>query len=364
MNAFCSPPLLLLACLSTTASATTFEIVDDSFGTTAADAVKLKVLRNSVTGEYLEVVPALGGKTEALVLKTPRGDLKQVLLDHDRNATAVRANVGWKGAMLAPYANRIANGTYTLNGKTHYLERNEDRGGYGKVALHGYLYRKTMSVLRAVADDSAAELTLGFDFDGMDAGYPFLLALNITYRLDESGFTATTTAHNAMGDGTPAPFFNSWHSYYKVADISKATLTLDKCSRWNHLRVTNDSNVYSDLIPTGVTAPWATFDGSSPIGGTTDAPTYYDDEFKATADSGTCPQLAVRIASGADTSVLWMDSRFRFVQVFSGTKKNFGEQAIAVEAMSSAADAWNNEQGIRIIEDGETFVGKFGVRVE
>ena len=127
----------MLLLLLTTASAVTFEIIDVSFSS-GAETVQLKSLRNSATGEYVEVVPALGGKTEALVLKTPRGDLKHVLLDHGRNATAVHANVGWKGAMLSPFANRVMNGTYTLNGRTHHLERNEDRTkyGYGKLALH------------------------------------------------------------------------------------------------------------------------------------------------------------------------------------------------------------------------------------
>ena len=101
-----------------------FVVEDDSFGSTG-EIVRLKVLRNTETGEKVEIVPALGGKTEALLLRTPRGDLREVLLDHHRNATAVHANVGWKGAMLVPYANRIANGTYSLNGVKHYLERNE-----------------------------------------------------------------------------------------------------------------------------------------------------------------------------------------------------------------------------------------------
>jgi aldose 1-epimerase len=112
-----------------------------------ADAVAAKILRNDATGEYLEVIPELGGKTEGLVLRSKRDEsLREVLLDHHKDPTAIRGNAGWKGAMLVPFANRIKNGTYTLNGETHYLERNEDRGIYGKIALHGYLYRKAMNV--------------------------------------------------------------------------------------------------------------------------------------------------------------------------------------------------------------------------
>ena len=110
---------------ATYATTARFVVEDDSFGSADEEIVRLKVLRNTQTGEKVEIVPALGGKTEALLLRTPRGDLREVRLDHHRNATAVHANVGWKGAMLVPYANRIANGTYTLNGVTHCLERNE-----------------------------------------------------------------------------------------------------------------------------------------------------------------------------------------------------------------------------------------------
>ena len=44
----------------------------------------------------VEVVPELGGKTEALLLRSSAG-LRSVLLDHGRNATAARANDAWKG---------------------------------------------------------------------------------------------------------------------------------------------------------------------------------------------------------------------------------------------------------------------------
>ena len=262
------------------ATNTTFVLEDDSFGS-GAELVELKVLRNTRTGEKVEVVPALGGKTEALLLRTPRGDLREVLLDHHRDAAAVHANVGWKGAMLVPYANRIANGTYKLNGVTHYLERNEDRGAFGKIALHGYLCtpglrlkttgpaelvripaahalsprlatdRKSMVVLAASGGDDNATLTLGYDFDGTDPGYPFLLSVNITYTLHAGRFDVTTTVRNTMTkSGEPLPFFNGWHSYFKVADISKTTLTLDNCSRWNHIRVPNGAaRRRDDLAP-------------------------------------------------------------------------------------------------------------------
>ena len=58
-------------------------------------------------------------------------------------------------------------------------------------------------------------------------------------------------------------------------------------------------------------------------GGSRDQPTYYDDEFKATASVEQCPQLETRVHDlvSGDTAVLQQDARFRFVQVYSGTKR-------------------------------------------
>ena len=48
-------------------------------------------------------------------------------------------------------------------------------------------------------------------------------------------------------------------------------------------------------------------------------------------------------------------------KVFTGAKAGWGVDAIAVEAMSGEADAYNNHDGLHIIDAGETFVSSFGV---
>ena len=75
-------------------------------------------------------------------------------------------------------------------------------------------------------------------------------------------------------------------------------------------------------------------------------------------------ETRVRDAVSGAISVLWQDEMYRFVQVYTGTKHALGRDAVAIEAMSSEADAWNNGQGLKVLQSGETFVGSFGVRVE
>jgi len=346
---------------------TTFSITDDAFGE-GHQEVRMKVLRNTVTGERAEVAYNVGGRTEALVLKSPStGELREVLLHSHRNASEVMANIGWKGDMLIPYANRIKNGTYSLNGRTYNMERNEDRSPYGKEGLHGYLYRKVMKVVEQVSDDESASLTLGYDFDGTDEGYPFLLSVALIYKLDKHGLTITTKARNRGSDGQPLPFFNSWHSYFNVTDVSRTILSFDRrCSQWNHITVSGDSNIEGDLIPTGSTTTFNGFDGKAPIGGTRDNPTYWDDEFKATASVKQCPHLQYRVYDPAvgDASVLWADSQYRWAQIYTGTPGALGEQAIAVEAMSGECDSWNNMQGVRLLQSGEEWEASFGVYLD
>jgi aldose 1-epimerase len=345
----------------------TYVVGDDSFGK-GSEAVHLKVLRNTQTGELVEVAWKYGGRTEALLLRNPSGRVRPVLMTSGRNASLVHNNEGFRGDMLAPYANRIRNGTYSLNGQTYYLERNEDRKKYGKGGLHGYLYRKEMRVVDARGGDDNAMLVLDYEFDGTDPGYPFPLHVKLTYILDAKGFTLQVAASNKAPQGMSLPFMFSWHSYFLVNEVAKAVVELDRCSPWNHIDVTDGSNSESDLIPTGLTTPFTLFDGKLPVGGTRQNPTYWDDEFKATASVEKCPRLEVRVSDPTtrDTSVLWMDSHFRWVQVFSGAPSGQGvsSQAIAVEAMSGEADAWNNKEGVQLLQAGETFLAEFGVRVE
>jgi hypothetical protein len=84
------------------ASASTFSVTDDAFSTDGA-TVKMKVIKNSETGEEAAVNVNFGGGVESLSLRSRRhGAVRSVLWTHDRNATAVALNEDWRGKMLIP----------------------------------------------------------------------------------------------------------------------------------------------------------------------------------------------------------------------------------------------------------------------
>lgn len=115
--------LLLLVCCGTEGSAsvaestTPFTITDDEFST-GNDTARLKVVKNTLTGEHFSVLVNAGGGVDELWL-APRpqnatttttlepqqpfnSSLREVIWSHGRNASAVHANPTWKGRMLLP----------------------------------------------------------------------------------------------------------------------------------------------------------------------------------------------------------------------------------------------------------------------
>ena len=365
-----------------------FSINDTSVGS-GPDALPSKTLFNLATGESFQIVHSWGGKTESLRLVSPAtGKLRDVLQTHDGNATALRLGPHYAGAILLPFANRIRNGTYSFYGKTHHLPRNECvPGGPRCDALHGFLYNRPLSVIKEVTTATSASVTLAYPFDGTTTpGWPFRAYIELTYKLSAAsaaGGAGTATVRTVATNTHPTdalPFFNSWHPYFKVADVAAARIELDGCAPpglpsggWRHVVMGAGAPRLGDLIPTGHSEPWTKFDGTNPIGGMPKAPTYYDDEFKSTlppsaAVTAACgPHFRTRLidAGGAgDASVLFSDRQHNVVQVFSGAKETWGWDAVAIEPMSALADAFNNGDGVHVLSAGESFDATYGVTLD
>lgn len=345
--------------------ATQFRVTSETWGKGTKHEVHLRTLSNSHTNEYAQVIVSPGGAVEALELRSrTTKQIRDVLIRHashgatdEERAAVVHANKYAIGAMLAPFANRIDNGTYSFAGSTHHLPRNEEARGH---AIHGFLSSKSLKVIASVATNDSASLTLTHHF-GDDPGFPFRLSINITYVLNSTGLSINTFVRNDDGRGLSAPFYHGWHPYFKVyPDVSATKVILDRsCTEYRHVEMWPGDT----LIPSHSTAPWASFNGVDAIGGTRDAPTYFDDAFKATEAPAVCPILRTEIRDAHGAAVLWQDSSYRFIQVFTGSKSIWGDEAVACEPQSAKTDAFNNHEHLSILNDGESFSGSFGVYV-
>lgn len=136
------------------------------------------------------------------------GGVGLAALSHD-GADLIRPQDGaggapeFRGAVLAPWSNRIADGHYAFAGVEHQLPVTEPERNN---ALHGLVLDEKWEV----RDASQATTTLTLELSA-STGYPYRIALLLTYTLDETGLTVALTATNT-GD-SEAPYGCGFHPY-------------------------------------------------------------------------------------------------------------------------------------------------------
>ncbi len=109
----------------------------------------------------------------------------------------------YRGALIAPWPNRIADGRYSLGGQQFQLPLNEvDRGH----ALHGLAHWIRWEAVLVQAD----LLLLEHELVPQD-GYPFAVRLRVEYRVGPAGLTTRLTAKNV--GSSPAPYGCCPHPY-------------------------------------------------------------------------------------------------------------------------------------------------------
>ena len=215
---------------------------------------------------------------------------------------------------------------------------------------------KVLEVRETGEDDSEGSFTALAHIGNDEPGYPFSLDIRITYTLSRYGLSIDVTATNVNGDGTPLPFYMGWHPYFNCTAYTSHVM-FDPFTNWGHVELN------ANMDPTGITKQSTIFNGSTPIGGTKDEPTFYDDEFKALYGPEDSYVRLIDTATG-QTVRLWFDASFPFVHIYTGSSTTFHEDGVAMEPMSGMADAYNNHDGLSTISDGQTWHGSFGVYVE
>jgi len=242
------------------------------------------------------------------------------------------------GRLLVPWPNRVRDGRYAFDGAEHRLELTEPERGN---ALHGLVLHSRWHGVRT----SARRVSLSYELHPR-AGYPFALALAVSYELASGGIVMTLHATNVGAE--PAPFGAGFHPYLTpgTSQVDDAVLEIPAGTR---------VPVDERLLPSGAPAPvdGTELDFRSPrrLGALR-----LDACF---GDLGRSPAGVARVRigtrAGAGQLTVWMDERFRFVQVFTA------DAAIAVEPMTCAPDAFNTGDGLVVLEPGASFTGRCGL---
>ncbi len=211
------------------------------FGTHNGRPITLYTLTNS-HGMVVQVMN-YGGIITSIRVPDRKGQLADVVLGHDTLEGYI-PNKPYLGAIVGRYANRIANGTFTLDGKTYHLPKND-----GPNTLHGGTERTFDRVVwdgEPLKDKAGVALTF-LSKDG-DDGFPGNLKIKVTYTLTDSN--EIVVDYEATTDKA-TPINVSQHSYFNLAGEGNGDIL-------NHELMLNADRftpVDKNLIPTGELRP-------------------------------------------------------------------------------------------------------------
>ncbi len=179
-----------------------------------------------------------GGTIVSILTPDQTGALADIVLGFDRLAGYVQAQP-FLGALIGRYANRIAQGRFTLNGVDYSLAQND-----GPNHLHGGLMGFDKVIWQAMPFESEDEVGLSLNYQSVDQeeGYPGSLDVQVRYTLTNDqalkiDYIATTDQDTIVNLTN--------HTYFNLAgagNILKHEVTLN-ADRFTPINET--------LIPTG-----------------------------------------------------------------------------------------------------------------
>lgn len=281
-------------------------------------------------GPYSAVVTEVGA-----TLRELRHDGRPLVVAF--GADEIRPN--YRGAVLAPWPNRITDGRYTFAGEERQLPLTEPARGN---ALHGLAGWVRWSVLSQTADTAE----LGHSLVPFTA-YPHPLDLRVRYVLDDAGLHWTVAATNT-GTG-PAPYGTAPHPYLVAGDGKVNDWSLELPAS-EYLAVTEDR-----LLPLAVEpVEQAGFDFRSPrdLGDI-----FIDHAFTglAAGDDGLA-RAFVRAAGGGGVVCSWNPVECPWVQIHTADRPGESGDRIglAVEPMTCPPDAFNSGTDLVVLEPGQT----------
>lgn len=156
-------------------------IVTKKFGETKDGKTVTKYTMTNKNGMEVSLLD-LGADIANIFVADKNGVKKDVVLGFDTVAEYEVNRPGF-GAVIGRYANRIANGEYTLNGKKYTLDQNDETN-----CLHGGKFRFEHCMYEAecienLESDSVAFTRMSKD---MEQGFPGNMTYTITYTLNDA----------------------------------------------------------------------------------------------------------------------------------------------------------------------------------
>ena len=249
-----------------------------------------------------------------------------------------------RGQVLMPWPNRIEDGVYEFDGRSHQLALTEPTA---RNAIHGLV----RWVAWTASEREPSRIVMAHAVHGQP-GYPFQLELELEYALTEDGLRVRTTATNA---GTAAcPFGAGAHPYLTLGTPTVDPLVLSVPA--GTVLVSDDRG-----IPTGsgpVEGTERDFRSARPIGDTVLDHAFTEIE----RDDDGLARVRVHEPESGAALTLWVDGAYGYLMVFTGDPlPDVNRRALAVEPMTCPPNAFRTGEAVIRLEPGASFTGTWGL---
>lgn len=240
-------------------------------------------------------------------------------------------NNTYASAILFPFANRIADGSYVFDHKMYQLDINQKEENN---ALHGLVYNKTFEIIDQKTTPEQAEVLLRYEELMHSKGFPFTYTIDLTYILTKDSLDLNVTVKNT--DTKTFPFTIGWHPYFISKNLSKSAVHFkshQKC-------VFDERNITQRMDKIAIDEPFLIEDKS------------LDDCF--VLDSSEIifetPQYSFSLKSSEKDS---------FLQLYTPPHPN----AIAIEPTTGISDSFNNGTGLKTLKPNDSYHIQWNLKI-
>lgn len=292
----------------------------------------------------------LAGKVSGVVstagaaLKSLRVDGVEIItptIGHELNPYA-------DGLVMAPWANRIDNGKWTLAGKELQLEINDPSTNN---AIHGLVSQTVFDIVHQTKSSVTLKTRLM-----ASVGYPFELEISVSYKLTSTGIGVTHFAKNLSQEA--APYVVGAHPYFQISGTPTENLEIKSSARSVDL-------VNNRKIPIGrQKISGSEFDITN---WRKLSSCHFDHGFsELERDSQGDAHHYLRAPGGALLDV-WQSAEMKYAFIFTPDfYTNNADQtprtAIAIEPQTGPANAFNSKEDLIWLEPDQIFEASWGVK--
>ncbi len=287
-------------------------------------------LKNTDNNTQIQILPDYGALWHGWVVKKNEDEIN--LIDHYEDIDDIKKNLKGphKSANLSPFPCRLLDGKYTFKGKEYEFLKKDADGN----AIHGLLVDKPFQKVDTKEGDDGISASFIYEYRHEDSGYPFDYNCEVTYTLHEDNSMTLATRVKNMGD-EELPIVDGWHPYFKTGS------KVNNCKLQFHAHQMLEFD--DKLIPTGKYLPYTKFLKARELGREEIDNSFILDENAAQ------PVCTLQDVENNISIYICPTENYPILQIYTPPHR----ESIAIETLSGAPDAFNNELGLTLLGAGE-----------